>query len=325
MRLLFSISLLFLFTSFCNGAVQVAKTITVDVVGNGNFKKIQDAIDSVPSGNNKWTRIHIGAGVYREKVDIPVEKGFILLEGDGASQTSVEWSDFAPMSDPDDNGNKVANTATVSIAAVNFVAKGITFKNSYGNSQVQARAIAALISGDKASFYNCSFIGIQDTVSDLSGRHYFKDCYIEGAVDFIFGIGQSIYEGCTLSTVASKAIAGWVTAQGRNKPDDPSGFVFKNCKLIGAAKTYLGRAWGPNSRVIFYQTDMANIVVPEGWDYWRDSNKGVNTVFVESGCTGLGSRTSGRVKWEKTLSNEDLKRLTSISFIDDGWLSQQAW
>lgn len=56
------------------------------------------------------------------------------------------------------------------------------------------RALAARIYGDKSSFYECGFMGFQDTLWDVSGRHYFKNCYIEGGVDFIWGNGQSIYE-----------------------------------------------------------------------------------------------------------------------------------
>ena len=55
-------------------------------------------------------------------------------------------------------------------------------------------APAALVNADKASFYECGFVGIQDTLTDLQGRHYFYNCYIEGAVDFIWGFGQSLYQ-----------------------------------------------------------------------------------------------------------------------------------
>lgn len=55
------------------------------------------------------------------------------------------------------------------------------------------QALAARISGDKSVFYKCGFAGLQDTLFDDQGRHYFHQCYIEGAIDFIFGSGQSIY------------------------------------------------------------------------------------------------------------------------------------
>lgn len=56
------------------------------------------------------------------------------------------------------------------------------------------QAVALLAGGDKAYFHMCGFVGFQDTLCDERGRHYFHSCYIEGAIDFIFGYGQSIYE-----------------------------------------------------------------------------------------------------------------------------------
>lgn len=59
--------------------------------------------------------------------------------------------------------------------------------------RLDAQAVALRISGDKAAFHNCKFIGFQDTLCDDMGRHFFRNCYIEGTVDFIFGNGQSLY------------------------------------------------------------------------------------------------------------------------------------
>ena len=55
-------------------------------------------------------------------------------------------------------------------------------------------APAALVMGDKVSFRGCGFISVQDTLSDFVGRHYYESCYIEGAVDFIWGNAQSFYK-----------------------------------------------------------------------------------------------------------------------------------
>ena len=58
---------------------------------------------------------------------------------------------------------------------------------------VGQQAVAFMIEGDMAQFYNCSFIGGQDTLYDKEGRHYFQDSYIRGNIDFIFGNGHSYY------------------------------------------------------------------------------------------------------------------------------------
>lgn len=64
-------------------------------------------------------------------------------------------------------------------------------QNSYGPGD---QAVALRISGDRCAFYGCRLLGYQDTVLDESGKHYFSNCFIEGAIDFICGDGQSVYE-----------------------------------------------------------------------------------------------------------------------------------
>jgi hypothetical protein len=56
-----------------------------------------------------------------------------------------------------------------------------------------AQAVALRTSGDKSAFYNCQFFGFQDTVCDDRHNHFFKDCLIQGTVDYIFGSGRSLY------------------------------------------------------------------------------------------------------------------------------------
>lgn len=59
---------------------------------------------------------------------------------------------------------------------------------------VRHQAVALRVSSDLAAFYDCAFIGYQDTLYDHHGRHYFKNCFIQGNIDFIFGDGLSIYK-----------------------------------------------------------------------------------------------------------------------------------
>ncbi|KAI0492862.1 hypothetical protein KFK09_027138 [Dendrobium nobile] len=300
--------------------VPVMKTMVVDLEGHGDFKSVQKAIDSIPNRNQGWIKIYIKAGVYREKVNLTKNKTRIVFEGDGASQTTIQWGDHCDLN----TVFRTPDTATFTSAATDVVFKRIKFMNTFDDIKNPKIAVAMLVSGDKTSFYECSFIGIQDTLSDLAGRHYFKDCQIVGAVDFIFGYGQSIYERCQIIIRRGLPVPGWVTAHGRNKPSQSTGFVFKYCRLMGFSKVYLGRAWGSYSRVVFYNTYMEDIVMPQGWDSWLTPDKGINTNYGEIGCSGPGANSTSRVPWEKKLKLKYIRKITNISFIDaEGWLIKQ--
>lgn len=161
-------------------------------------------------------------------------------------------------------------------------------------------AVAAMVSGDRSKFLNVGFFGLQDTLWDEQGRHYYKYCTIEGAVDFIFGAGQSLYEviiiinglniytkdikekyfdvynlfifqECSISVIGATlgpGISGYITAQGRTNQNDSNGFVFKNCQVFGNGTTYLGRPWRGYARVLFYNTSLPSIILPGGWEPW---------------------------------------------------------
>ncbi|XP_039156169.1 probable pectinesterase 55 [Eucalyptus grandis] len=241
-------------------------TIVVDQSGHGQFTTVQQAIDSIPAKNNVWTRILVKPGIYKEKVVIPADKPCIVLQGRTASDTVIEWGD----------GGEVNKTATFTLYAENFKAKNIRFENTYnlktphGDRNSIRQAPAFQITSDKVSFYQCAFIGVQDTLTDFQGRHYFESCYIEGAVDFIWGNGQSIYKGCTInaSTAILGGFTGYITAQGRDSATDTTGYIFEQCSVVGTGPVYLGRAYRQYSRVVFHKTHLSSVVVPKGWDPW---------------------------------------------------------
>ncbi|XP_021283279.1 probable pectinesterase 29 [Herrania umbratica] len=298
----------------------IAKTILVDQSGHGDFITIQKAIDSIPSMNSLWIHIHVKAGIYNEKLNIPRDKPRILLVGESRGSTVVQFGD----------GGSSIESSTFSVYAEEFLAMDITFKNTHnlqpGNPITWAPA--ALINADKAAFYRCGFIGLQDTLTDSQGRHYFENCYIEGAVDFIWGNGRSIYQRCILNATASllgRGRTAYITAQARDSTTDDSGFVFKYCSVFGTGPAYLGRAFRQYARVLFYQTQMANIIVPEGWSAWNNVGKEDSIVYAEVDCEGPGADKSKRVPWEKNLSPQDLSYLINVdSFINKGgWIQRQ--
>ncbi|XP_022960662.1 probable pectinesterase 53 isoform X2 [Cucurbita moschata] len=240
----------------------------------GDFTSIQDAIDSLPSINLVRVVIKVHEGVYTEKVNIPPLKSFITIQGAGADKTIVQWGDTAQTPGPKGQPMGTYNSATFAVNSPYFIAKNITFKNTTpvpAPGAIGKQAVAFRISADTAAFYGCRFLGAQDTLYDHLGRHYYKDCYIEGSVDFIFGNGLSLFEGCHVHAIAQNA--GALTAQGRSSLLEDTGFSFVNCKVTGSGALYLGRAWGPFSRVVFAYTYMDNIILPKGWYNWGDPSR----------------------------------------------------
>ncbi|RDX69412.1 putative pectinesterase 29, partial [Mucuna pruriens] len=321
--------ILFISCHFCLGKAidcggkDIADTITVGQSGNVTFTTIQAAINYVKSNNDQWVKIHINAGEYKEKVSIPFKKPCIILEGDDSQTTIISFGDHQATS----------ASATFSTSSPNVVVSDITFKNSYNtmeqlhklddktNEQILP-AVAARVYGDKCFFLRCRFIGYQDTLFDDKGRHYFKNCYIQGEVDFIFGAGQSYYENCLINAMGRyPSIPGYVTAQGRDSLMDTSGFVFEGGSLQGNGKVNLGRAYRAYSRVIFHGTNFSSVVTPQGWEAWKAVGKETQLTYSEVDCIGPGADTSQRVTWLKTLNDSQLQEFSLASFINqDNWI-----
>lgn len=69
-----------------------------------------------------------------------------------------------------------------------------------------------------------------------------------------------------LAGALGPGIKGIITAQGRTNPEDTNGFVFKDCKVTGTGKAVLGRPWRPYARVLFYHSNLTDVVDSKGWD-----------------------------------------------------------
>ncbi|XP_048320818.2 probable pectinesterase 53 [Ziziphus jujuba] len=301
-------------------------SITLRVSKNkasGDFTSIQDAIDSLPLVNLVRVVIKVHAGVYTEKVSIPPFKSYITIEGAGAEKTIVQWGDTAQTPGPRGQPMGTYSSATFAVNSPYFIAKNITFKNTTPvppPGAIGKQAVAFRISADTAAFFGCRFLGAQDTLYDHLGRHYYKDCYIEGSVDFIFGNSLSLFEGCHVHAIAQNI--GAVTAQGRSSILDDTGFSFVNCKVTGSGALYLGRAWGPFSRVIFAYTYMDNIIIPKGWYNWGDPSREMTVFYGQYKCTGPGASFAGRVSWSRELTDEEAKPFISLSYIDGSeWIN----
>ncbi|PPS05182.1 hypothetical protein GOBAR_AA15465 [Gossypium barbadense] len=270
-----------------------AVVIRVDQSGKGDYKKIQDAIDAVPSNNKQLFFILVKPGIYNEKIIVPGDKPFITVSGSKTNSTVITRND---------SGN-IIESATFTVLASDFVGRYITIENTFQRHGIQA--VALRVSGDRVVFLGCKILGYQDTLLDENGRHYYRNCYIEGAVDFICGNAASLFERCHLHTLSEEFSA--ITAQQRGLPTEETGFTFLGCKITGERTAILGRPWGSYSRVIFALTYMSNVILPRGWDNWGDTTKQSSVFYREYKCYGPGANTSKRVEWSQKLTAEEAK------------------
>lgn len=305
-------------------------TLRVAQDGTGNYSTVQDAIDAVPLRNTTRTVIQVAPGAYNQPVYVPKTKNFITLAALRPEDTVLTWDNTATKINHH-QGSDVIGTGTFACGSTivegeDFIAENITFENS--SPAGSGQAVALRVTADRCAFYNCRFLGWQDTLYMHYGKQYLKDCYIEGSVDFIFGNSTAVLEHCHIYCKSS----GFITAHSRKSSQDTTGYVFLRCVITGnggASYMHLGRPWGPFARVVFAYTWMDSCIKDEGWNNWGKAENERTCCFYEYRCSGPGSCScpSKRVRWARELLAEEAEQFFAHTFIDPDpvrpWLAQR--
>lgn len=190
--------------------------------------------------------------------------------------------------------------------------ESLTIENTAGEV---GQAIAVAVEADRAVFERCRMIGNQDTLyaDGANARQHFKNCYIEGTTDYIFGGATAFFENCTIHSKADSYITAASTPEGRTY-----GFVFRSCRLTaddGVTKVYLGRPWRAYAKTAFVQCELGTHIRPEGWQNWNAAEKEKSAVYVEGGNFGPGAESSKRVAWARMLLAEELFHYDSVEVL----------
>ncbi len=274
-----------------NSFVQAQYDLTVAQDGTGNHSTVQAAITAAPTGRTTPYKILIKKGKYREKISIPSNKPFIYLIGEDVGTVTLSWDDFSGKPMPGGGTFGTSNSATVTINAPDCAALNITFENTTGDAP---QALAINVNATRCAFKNCRFLGGQDTVLTNGGGNlqYFKNCYIDGVVDFIFGAAVAVFDSCIVypKTRLDNLSGSYITAA--NTPAGQNyGYVFRDCVMPnnrGTTTYVLGRPWQndgtsnppSNTKTVFINTTMSAVVKPQGWDVW---NSNTNTSIIYYG------------------------------------------
>lgn len=85
-------------------------------------------------------------------------------------------------------------SAVMNVVSSNFRVYNMNFDNTYGAG---TQAVAVTANGNQQGYYGVGFYGYQDTLYAKGGDQYYSNCYIEGAVDYIFGGAAAWFGECT--------------------------------------------------------------------------------------------------------------------------------
>lgn len=298
---------------------------TVAKDGSGTHTTVAAAIQSAPTNSSTPYYILVKNGVYNEKDTVPTNRTNIVMVGESVLNTVIYYNDNANTLF---NGSPIgtSGSACFFVNGANFTAFNLTFQNNSGVAAGQA--VAVNISGDKAAFRNCRFLGFQDVLycknSGISS--YFYNCYIEGTVDFIFGASTSWFENCYIYC-KNRTSGGIVTAPNTaagTSFGSPWGFVFNNCKVNGASSMtglyYLGRPWQNKPQSVFLNTSMSGVINAAGWS---SNSAGAATTsdvsFGEYNNSGTGANAGSRSATFATMLSSTQAANYTLSNVLGSW------
>ena len=301
----------------------VAGRITV---GAAEYPTLQAAVDALPDAGGE---ILLAPGVYREKVN--VARGKVRLRGTGRAPGDVVivWGDAHATV-----GGTV-KSATLSANGDDFRAENLTISNDFPwQANEGSQAVALAVTGDRAVFDRVRLLGAQDTLYAASrkcaaepcpvSRQYFRNCYIEGHVDFIFGDANAFFDQCEIHALAHPEVM--LTAHSRTAPEQEKAYVFDHCRITaeaGAGTIYLGRPWRDYARVIFMNTRMDAAVHPEGWREWTPgtTERLKTAYYAEYRPRGKHASVKQREPLSHQLTATEARRWQKAVFLSgaDGW------
>lgn len=281
--------------------------------------------------------IYLTAGIYHEKVEILTDG--IILTGDGADKTIITNHDFYHKIMPDYNECNTFRTYTCYVGADNVTISGITVENSSVPSRKYGQAVALHVDGNHFYCYDSILKSAQDTLftgplpMDLVARYqgflppyqlearpsvqHYKNCTIQGDVDFIFGGATALFEDCEILTIYKEGQksfeANSYICAPSHAEDTPFGYLFYRCHIAAEPKVsnvYLGRPWRDYGCAAFIDCTMGNHIHKLGFNKWNHTERDKTARFYEYGSYEF----SEREPWVHRLTAEQARQYVSDYF-----------
>ncbi|TVY47104.1 Pectinesterase [Lachnellula occidentalis] len=319
-------------TSFVSAVLATARTTApsgaITVGSGGTYSTIQAAIDSLSTTSSTAQSLFILSGTYTEQVKIPSRAAALTIYGytEDTSSYAKNVVNIVHSSSLLSGAADDEATGTVQNLATNTKFYNVNIKNTYG---VGSQAIALAAYATEQGYYGVGLYGYQDTLLAQTGNQVYAKCYIEGAVDFIFGQhARAWIDGSDLRSSAPGAI----TANGRASSTDTSFYVINKSTVEGTSDTtsgtgsiYLGRPWSEYARVVFQNSALGAVVNSAGWEVWSPTTSNTGSVTFEeynnNGTGASGTRATFSSELSAAVSISTILGSTYTGWVDTTYLS----
>ncbi len=316
------------------------------------FFSITDALSTIPDNNQTPAVIRIAPGIYHEKLTI--RKPFVTLEGTGKSSadTILTFDDYAYCIMEDGQKRGTFRSYSVFIDTHDVTLKNLSIENASGDPAVHGQAIALYADGDRLVIDSCRLLSHQDTLFTgplppkelekngfigpkqyaprINGRHYYKNCYICGDIDFIFGSATAFFENCMIESLrhdsSDTKIQGYITAA--STPEGQAyGYVFSQCRFLSGecppGSVYLGRPWRNYAKTVFLHCQFGAHIHPELFHDWNKT-AARNTVYYAVCPDDTGRIFSERADFVQVLDHSQAAAFSKENVLSgqDGWLPE---
>lgn len=272
---------------------------------------LQAVFDGVPEN----TVLHFSAGVYRQKAVIRTP-GLTLI-GAGAGKTELVYGDYALKKDELGREYNTFRTYTLAVCADRITMKDLSVVNDALHPERKGQEVALSVVGSGFRMENCVLTSTQDTLfvgplpPDLIERYdgfltdelrrgglmtqAFRNCKIEGTVDFIFGCGNARFEHCEIRSLNDARSIGYVAAPAHSL-SQTDGLLFRECVFtredgVASGSIFLARPWRDYGLARFENCTYGDHIAAEGFDKWNDTRRDLTARFYETPAV------PGRVCW----------------------------
>ncbi len=277
---------------------------------------LQAILDGAPAG----ARIRLAPGIYRQKLLITTPG--LTIEGAGSEETILVWGDYANALDEFGRELNTFRTYTAAVCADHITMRDLAVVNDALEPEKKGQEVALSVIGDDFLMEDCRLTSTQDTLfagplpPDLIVRYdgflraelrrggemrqIFRNCRIEGTVDFIFGCGSTLFDRCELRSLVDARNVGYVAAPAHG-PDQKTGYEFQSCRFtceagVAPGSIYLARPWRDHGLSSFFDCTYGSHIAVLGFDKWNGTHRDKTARFRESPAL------PGRVSW---VNNEE--------------------